>query len=169
MRDLSIVEWETGRKTLRGEVAEVLGQPGLAERHTRLVALVLSQVQRHQLDLFAPQRVVQHLSLLVQLVYRFTIQITDHLDLEHGDVVLLDLLTLADQLGDLVAQTGHISGLTFLRLHIQLGLILRDLIGQLIDGLALIHRVDVNGHIQVTIIVVELIGPANHDVLRETR
>ena len=124
-------------------------------------------MQGHELDLLASQGVVQHLGLLIQLVYGLAIQVADHLDLEHGDVVLLDLLTLPNQLGDLVAQAGHISRLTLLRLHIQLGLVLGNLVGQLIHGLTLIHGVDVNSHIQVAIVVIELVSPAHHDMLWE--
>ena len=165
MGNLRVIEWEAGSQALRRKVAEIFGQPGFSEWKTRLVALVLPQVERHQLDFLATQGVFQHLGLLIQLVQAIGVEVHNHLDAKHADVVLLNLLALPVQLDHLVPQTGDVPVAPLLGLQVQLSLELGNFIGQFVHGGAFVHRIDVDGHVQVTIVVIQAVSPADGNVL----
>ena len=125
-------------------------------------------MEGHQFDFLTAQGVLQHLGLLVQLVQSVGIEVHDHLDAEHADVVLLDFLTLPVQLDHLVPQAGDVPVTALLGLQVQLGLKLRNFVGQFVHSSAFVHGVNVDGHVQVAIVVIQAVGPADGNVLGES-
>ena len=110
------------------------------------------------------QGVLQKLRLLIQLLQRVGEQVHNHLDGKQGDVVLFRFPALLIQVVNLGTQAGDVPVAALLQFRLQLGLELSNLRGQFIHGGALVSRIDVNGEIKVSLVVIDTVGPAHADL-----